>query len=356
MAAQLPSLQADSQVSAKFAGLRYVSDDQPGIRRKKSRSGFRYVDSHGEPVRDKAVIQRIQLLGIPPAWQDVWICPWENGHIQATGRDAKQRKQYRYHARWRQVRDEVKYGRMVSFGKTLPALRDKVAAALELPGFPREKVLAIIVRLLEMTLVRVGNEEYARANKSFGLTTLRNKHVRIDGSDIAFQFRGKSRVQHSLTLHDKQLANIIRRMRDLPGQELFQYIDEDGERHSINSEDVNQYLRVITGEDYTAKDFRTWAGTMLATFALLELERYETEAQAKKNIDHAIKAVAEKLGNTPRICRTCYVHPVLIDCYMDEKKWQRWQENIASSGNQQVIQKRMEEVMLVLLEENMTAG
>lgn len=339
--------------SAKYAGLRYVIDHSPGIRRKKTKTGFRYIDTEGKPIRDKSIISRIHGLGIPPAWQDVWICPWENGHIQATGRDAKQRKQYRYHTRWREVRDEAKYERMIKFGKALPALREKIDAALEKPGFPREKVLAIIVRLLEMTLVRIGNEEYARTNKSFGLTTLRNKHVQVDGSKVEFQFRGKSRVQHTLKLQDRRMANIIKRMRDLPGQELFQYVDETGERHAVSSEDVNDYLRTLTGEDYSAKDFRTWAGTMLATVTLLELEQYATPVQAKKNIDEAIKLVAQKLGNTPRICRSCYVHPLLIDSYMQENKWQEWQQCLKKVHAEGDALGSIEEAVLSLFEQSM---
>ena len=338
--------------SAKCAGLRYVSDHGPGIRRKKTKSGFRYIDTQGKPIRDKSIISRIHGLGIPPAWQDVWICPWENGHIQATGRDAKQRKQYRYHTRWREVRDEAKYERMVKFGKALPALREKIAVALEKPGFPREKVLATIVRLLEMTLVRIGNEEYARTNKSFGLTTLRNKHVQVNGSQVEFQFRGKSRVQHTLKLQDRRMANIIKRMRDLPGQELFQYVDEAGERHAVSSEDVNEYLRTLTGEDYSAKDFRTWAGTMLATATLLKFEQYATAAQAKKNIDEAIRQVAQKLGNTPKICRNCYVHPMLIECYTEEKKWQEWQKCLTQIQAENDDLGSIEEAVLSLFEQN----
>ena len=345
----------DAVVSARSAGLRYVNDCQPGYRRQKWGKGFRYMDSGGRPIRDKAIIRRVQSLGIPPAWQEVWICPWENGHIQATGRDARGRKQYRYHPQWRTVRDEAKYERMVSFGRMLPSLREKIAHALKLPGFPREKVLAIILRLLEATLMRVGNEEYARANQSFGLTTLRHRHVRINGDEVKFQFRGKSRVQHALKLHDRRLADVIKRMRDLPGQELFQYIDDAGERHAVSSEDVNEYLRTLTGEDYTAKDFRTWAGTLEAAMALLELAPYETPVQAKKNVDEAIKAVAGKLGNTPRICRNCYVHPLLIEGYLDEHQWGLWQEDL-SGKTIDGTPAGMEDAILTLFEQRLTAG
>jgi DNA topoisomerase I len=312
-----PSAPADAPAAAKAAGLRYVSDHQPGIARKLSAKGFRYVDAGGKPVRDDATLARIRALAIPPAWEQVWICAHANGHLQATGRDARGRKQYRYHARWRSVRDEVKYERMLAFGRALPGIRAAVDAALGLPGLPREKVLATVVHLLQVTMMRVGNEEYARENKSFGLTTLRNRHVRIDGSAVEFHFRGKSGVEHRVTVSDRRLARIIRRTRELPGQDLFQYIGDDGATHSIGSADVNDYLRSISGDDYTAKDFRTWYGTVLAALALQEFERFDSETQAKKNIVRAVEAVAQKLGNTPTICRKCYVHPAVIEAYLD---------------------------------------
>ena len=308
---------SDPPAAAKAAGLRYVHDDRPGIRRERKGDGFVYLDARGDPVEDESTLGRIRSLAIPPAWTEVWICPQANGHLQATGRDARGRKQYRYHPKWRAVRDEVKYERMISFGQALPQIRAEVDRALSLPGLPREKVLATIVYLLEATMMRVGNEEYARTNKSFGLTTLRNRHARVDGSDVEFSFRGKSGVYHKVKVHDRRLARIIRRSRDLPGQELFQYIDDDGETHSIDSSDVNDYLRTITGEDYTAKDFRTWSGTVLAALALQEFEKFDSEAQAKKNIVRAIESVAEKLGNTPSVCRKCYVHPMVLDAYLD---------------------------------------
>jgi len=308
---------ADAVSSAKQVGLRYVGDGVPGIARVADKDGFHYTGPDGKQIRDEATLARIKALAIPPAWTDVWICPWDNGHIQATGRDAKRRKQYRYHARWRNVRDEAKYERMLNFGKALPLIRKRVDEALKLPGLPREKVLATIVHLLEATMMRIGNEEYARQNKSFGLTTLRDRHVRIDGGEVEFRFRGKSGVQHSIKVDDPRLARIIRRTRDLPGQELFQYVDDDGEQRSVGSADVNDYLREITGEDYTAKDFRTWSGTVLAALALQEYEKFDSEAQAKKNVVRAIESVAEKLGNTPSICRKCYVHPAVIESYLD---------------------------------------
>jgi DNA topoisomerase-1 len=308
---------ADAPAAAKSAGLRYVTDNMRGIAREVKGDGFRYVDKDGNTVDDEATLARIKSLVIPPAWTDVWICPLANGHLQATGRDARQRKQYRYHPKWRNVRDEAKYERMLSFGKALPAIRAAVDAALKLPGLPREKVLATIVHLLEVTMMRIGNEEYARTNKSFGLTTLRSRHVKVDGEEIEFRFRGKSGVFHTIKLEDRRLAKIIARTRDLPGQDLFQYLDDDGEQHTVGSADVNDYLRAITGEEYTAKDFRTWSGTVLAALALQEFEKFDSETQAKKNIVRAIESVAEKLGNTPTICRKCYVHPAVIDAYLD---------------------------------------
>ena len=308
---------ADPPTVAKSAGLRYVSDTVPGIARRTEAKGFRYVDASGEPIEDEAILTRVRALVIPPAWTDVWICKHDNGHLQATGRDARGRKQYRYHARWRNLRDEVKYERMISFGQALPAIRRQVDADLKLPGLPREKVLATIVFLLQATMMRIGNEQYARTNKSFGLTTLRARHVRVDGKAVQFRFRGKSGVFHDVTVEDKRMARIIGRIRDLPGQELFQYVDDAGERHTVDSADVNDYLRNISGEDYTAKDFRTWSGTMLAALALREFEKFDSDTQAKKNIVRAIESVAEKLGNTPSICRKCYVHPAIIESYLD---------------------------------------
>jgi DNA topoisomerase-1 len=313
----MAAAQLDAPAAARLAGLRYVNDNTRGIRRKPHGKRFRYLAADGSPVRDQAVLARIAALAIPPAWIDVWICPHENGHLQATGRDARGRKQYRYHRRWRNVRDEVKYERMLNFGMVLPQIRREVDSALALPGLPREKVLATIVYLLQTTMMRIGNEEYARTNASFGLTTLRNQHVRIDGSAIEFKFRGKSGVEHAVKVHDKRLARIIRRTRELPGQELFQYVDDDGNVHAVGSADVNEYLRAITGEDYTAKDFRTWFGTVLAALALRQYAPCETATQARKNIVRAIEAVAVKLGNTPSICRKCYVHPAIIEAYLE---------------------------------------
>ncbi len=311
-----PTPALDPVATAKAAGLRYISDTRPGIRRLKTRTGFRYTTPDGKPVRDKETLGRIKSLVIPPAWTSVWISPIPNGHLQATGRDARGRKQSRYHPRWREARDETKYERMTHFAEALPALRQRVEHDLSLPGLPREKVLATIIRLMETTFIRVGNQEYARENKSYGLTTMRNKHVEIHGSDITFSFQGKSRVHHTINLHDRRLAGIIKRCADLPGYDLFQYVDRDGNTHHIDSADVNEYLREITGEHFTAKDFRTWAGSVLACMLLSEIGPHTSVTEAKRNVVQAIKEVAGRLGNTPSVCRKCYVHPAVLESYL----------------------------------------
>ena len=307
----------DAAADARAAGLRYVSDASAGIHRKAHGKAFRYLDANGAAVRDAATLARIRALAIPPAWTEVWICARDNGHLQATGRDARGRKQYRYHARWSSLRDEAKFERMIAFGDALPAIRARVDSALSLPGLPREKVLATLVCLLQLTMMRIGNEEYARANHSYGLSTLRNRHVQVDGSAVRFKFRGKSGVEHRVTVDDRRLARIVKRTRELPGQELFQYVDGDGVQHSVGSADVNDYLHAITGEDYTAKDFRTWSGTVLAALALQQCAAASSDAEAKKNIVQAIAQVAKRLGNTPAICRKCYVHPAVLEAYLD---------------------------------------
>jgi DNA topoisomerase I len=279
--------------------------------------GFRYVSPDGKTIRKASELKRIRALAIPPAWTDVWICADPRGHLQATGRDARGRKQYRYHPDWRVCRDETKFDRMQAFAGKLPAIRRRTEADLARPGLPREKVLATVVQLLEKSLIRVGNDEYARANRSFGLTTLRNNHVDVRGSTLKFEFRGKSGVLHTVDVDDRRLARIVKQCRDLPGQELFQYIDEDGTHQDVRSQDVNAYLKEISGEDFTAKDFRTWAGTVLATTALREFDKAPSMTQAKKNVVQAIEAVAGMLGNTRSVCRKSYIHPAIIDCYMD---------------------------------------
>jgi DNA topoisomerase-1 len=322
----------DPLVAARAAGLRYVEDSQPGLRRrrtgKKLRQGKRWVeqlqivDADGRVVRDREQLDRVRRLAIPPAWQDVWICPNTAGHIQATGRDARGRKQYRYHARWRQHRDETKYVKMIAFARTLPAIRRRVSADLRAPGLSRRKVLATVVRLLETTFIRVGNEEYARANRSFGLTTLKDRHVAFGPAEVRFHFRGKSGVFHEISIHDAAIARTVRRCRDLPGQELFQYLDENGQPASIDSADVNEYIRDIAGEEFTAKDFRTWAGTVLAATALCALcagaqSGSSRRPPGKRDVVRAIEQVARRLGNTPSVCRKCYVHPDVIGAFLD---------------------------------------
>lgn len=307
----------ESIEAAKSAGLRYVVDTAPGITRRAAGRGFVYRDSNGKTVSDEPTLRRIKRLAIPPAWREVWICPTENGHIQATGRDARGRKQYRYHADWQTTRDETKYERVVAFGEALPKIRRRVANDLKARRLTHTKVLAAVVRLLETTLIRIGNEEYARNNQSFGLSTMRDKHVSIERGTLHFEFRGKSGKRHEIDLHDPRLAQIVREAQDLPGQDLFQYLDDEGQPQKISSEDVNAYLRQIAGEEFSAKDFRTWAGTVLAAVALRQFEKFDTKSQAKKNIVRAIEAVAERLGNTPSVCRKCYIHPSILNSYLD---------------------------------------
>jgi DNA topoisomerase-1 len=314
-AAALPP--ADAVESAKAAGLRYGSDESPGISRRKAGSGFAYVGAGGKPVKDGQTLGRIKSLAIPPAWTGVWISPDPRGHIQAVGRDQRGRKQYRYHPHWREVRDENKYEKMVAFVHALPAIRRRARKDLTQPGLPREKVLAAVVRLLETTLIRVGNDEYAAQNNSYGLTTLQDRHAKVNGGKLRFRFRGKSGIRHEIELDDPRLAKIVRKCQELPGEELLQYVDDDGNVRDLGSSDVNDYLREITGQDFTAKDFRTWAGTVLAARALQEFTQVDSEAQAKKNVVAAIEQVARKLGNTRAVCRKCYVHPAVIDSYMD---------------------------------------
>jgi DNA topoisomerase I len=309
-------LVVDPADSAEEAGLRYVSDDRPGYSRKANGNDFEYFDTEGKRIRDEQRLLRIKRLAVPPAWTHVWICPSPNGHLQASGRDARRRKQYRYHERWREVRDENKFARLADFAEALPQIRKRVRHDIKLPGLPREKVLAAVVRLLERTLIRVGNEEYARENKSFGLTTMKNRHVKVKGPNVRFRFRGKSGRQHEVDLTDRRIAKIVAKCQELPGQDLFQFVSDEGEVQDVTSQDVNGYLRELTGEDFTAKDFRTWAGTLLAVLALNAQDRSEIAKQAKANVKAAVCAVAELLGNTPAICRKCYVHPAVFEAYL----------------------------------------
>jgi DNA topoisomerase-1 len=303
--------------SAKAAGLRYVTDRGPGIRRIGRPKHFRYLTADGKRLTNKEDLARIKALAIVPAWTDVWICADARGHLQATGRDARGRKQYRYHPEWRVVRDEVKYGRLLAFAEALPRIRMRNASDLRKNGLPREKVLAAVVQLLEKTLIRVGNEEYARDNGSVGMTTMRDRHVQVRGSTLRFEFRGKSRIDHAIDLRDARLARIVKACRDLPGYELFQYLSPTGRRQVIDSADVNAYLREIAGENFTAKDFRTWAGTVMAARELAESAGFKSPTEAKRNVGKAIERVARRLGNTKTICRKCYVHPAILDAYMN---------------------------------------
>jgi DNA topoisomerase I len=303
--------------AAEEAGLVYASDFEPGIRRVRQGKGFAYRDPQGKPVTDPATLDRIRNLAIPPAWKDVWICTRPRGHLQATGRDARGRKQNRYHARWHKVRDANKFARLVGFARALPRIRRRVNRDLKQPGLTREKVVATIVRLLEMTFARIGNEEYVRQNGSFGLTTLRDRHVKIKGSTVRFVFKGKSGREIEVGVTNRRVARVVKRCEELPGQMLFQYIDADGERRTVTSDDVNQYLRETSGEDYTAKDFRTWAATVLATCELRDAVRFESDTEAKHNVVTAIDNVARKLGHTRAVCRSSYIHPMVIDTYLD---------------------------------------
>ena len=298
------------------ADLRYVDDSMPGISRRKLRGKFCYFDTQGQRIRDPKEVARINALAVPPAYTDVWICPLANGHLQATGRDARGRKQYRYHARWREIRDADKYASLLAFGKALPALREALQQHLNLREHRREKVLATVIMLLDNTLIRVGNARYARENRSYGLTTLRNRHVEVQGSTIRFHFRGKSGIEHEVQVSDRRLARIIQRCLELPGQHLFQYLDEHGERRAVTSTDINDYLRELTGADFTAKHYRTWAGSVLA----LDLLRGRTPTnvtEARRQVVEVVAAVAQRLGNTPAVCRKCYVHPAVVDAFLE---------------------------------------
>jgi len=303
--------------AAQAAGLRYVTDAAPGIRRRRRGRGFAYTRPDGTPVRDAAELDRIRKLVIPPRWTDVWICPSSSGHLQVTARDARGRKQYRYHAKYRAIGDETKFGRMIEFSEVLPAIRERVERDISAPTLSREKVLATVVWLLEKTLIRVGSDEYARDNGSFGLTTLRRRHVAVNGATLRFEFRGKSGVPHSVALTDRRIARTVQRCQELPGQELFQYLDTDGRRQTVDAGDINQYLRGIAGRQVTAKDFRTWAGTMLAAAALRDIGSFASEKEASANIVRAIDRVAKRLGNTRAVCRKYYIHPVLLESYLD---------------------------------------
>ena len=297
--------------------LRYVTDQVPGIHRVRNGKGFQYISPNQRPLRNPRELARIKSLAIPPAWTDVWICPFANGHLQTTGRDGRGRKQYRYHPLWRVKRDETKFSRMIPFLRVLPRIRAQVRRDLSKPGLPREKVLAAVVRLLETTLIRVGKEEYAQANQSYGLTTMRNRHVKVRGATMRFQFRGKSGIYHAIDLDDGRLARTIQKCREVPGAKLFQYMDDQDRVHVVDSGDVNDYLRRITGEEVTAKDFRTMAGTTLAALELYRAGRFHSRRQAKAQVNRAVERVADRLGNRVATCRKYYIHPALLEAYLN---------------------------------------
>ncbi|HEU0147794.1 MAG TPA: DNA topoisomerase IB [Bradyrhizobium sp.] len=339
----------EPEAAARAAGLHYIDDAAPGFTRKKIGTGFGYRDQDGKIIRDPDVIKRIRSIGIPPAYTDVWICPDPRGHIQATGRDAKGRKQYRYHPRWSEIRDSTKYTHMLEFARALPKIRARIDADMKRPGLSREKVLATVVNLLETTLIRVGNEDYVKENKSYGLTTLRNRHVDVDGKELRFEFKGKSGKLWKLKIENRRVAKVVKACQELPGQHLFQYIDEDRERQAVTSSDVNDYLREISGLDITAKDFRTWAGTVLAAIALSEFEAVDSQALAKKNIKAAIERVSSRLGNTPTICRKCYVHPEVFSSYLDGNLLADIKQEVEEELKQDIADLRPEEAALLAL-------
>ena len=345
----------DPKEAAESVGLIYVSDDRPGIGRRSNGKGFVYTKPDGSPLTDEKTIERVNKLAVPPAYTDVWISPKPNGHIQATGRDAKGRKQYRYHAKFREVRDSAKYEHMFEFARGLPEIRATIRKHMALKDLSREKVLATVVYLLENTLIRVGNDDYAKDNKSYGLTTLKDRHVEVDGAEIRFKFKGKSGKEWNLKFKDRRIAKIVKDCQDIPGQELFQYINHAGERHDVTSSDVNAYLREITGRDVTAKDFRTWAGTVLAALALSEFEKFDSDALAKKNVKAAIERVASRLGNTPTICRKCYVHPEVVHTYLQGELMLEIKREVESElRNDLATLKPEEAAVLSLLEGRLT--
>lgn len=343
-------LPTDPLESAKAANLRYVTGEGPGILRKRHGSGFVYLGPDDKPVRDRATLKRIRSLVIPPAWQNVWICPFENGHIQAVGRDAKGRKQYRYHPRYREIRDETKFGRMLAFGAALPKIRKQVEQDLALTGLPQRKVVAAIVRLLDETCIRIGNEEYAKANNSFGLTTFQDRHAQISGGTVRFHFRGKSNQEHDVTLRDPRLARIVKRCQDIPGQDLFQYETDNGEHAKVTSTDVNEYLREITQQDFSAKDFRTWHGTGQMCRQLAALGPGGSQSEVKKNIVQAVKETAKRLGNRPAVCRKYYIHPAVFESYVEQTIFAVMPKEILDTADRTVGLGALEQAVLRLVE------
>lgn len=317
---QSTELMKDPVESAKKAGLRYFHEKQLKIKRVKRGEAFQYLDPDGDRLNDKEILARIEALVLPPAWTKVAISPVANSHLQAVGFDEKGRKQYRYHEDWLKFREETKFDKMIEFGKVLPKLRTKVAEDMDRHGLPREKVLATVIRLLEKTMIRVGNEQYAKENKSYGLTTLRNRHVSANTNQVRIEFKGKSGKFHDIHVEDRRLARLIRKLQELPGQDLFQYVDQDGDSHTVTSTDVNEYIQAVTNAEFTAKDFRTWKATVLAAVALAECEHCDSLAKNKSMISGAVKEVAKQLGNTPIVCRKCYIHPLIIESFLEGNK------------------------------------
>ncbi|MDY0039505.1 MAG: hypothetical protein RBS57_04285 [Desulforhabdus sp.] len=347
----------EQQYLAREVGLRYISDEAPGISRRRAGKGFSYFDSRGQRIRDRAELARIKALATPPGWKDVWICPRPDGHIQVTGRDNKGRKQYLYHPLWRELRDRTKFEQMAAFGRALQVIRDTTDRHLRLHGLSREKILAAVVRLLEATLVRIGNKEYERENRSFGLTTLKDEHLRITGSLMHFRFRGKGGKEHSVKFHDRRLAKVVKRCQDLPGHELFQYSDENGENRAIDSSDVNSYLQEITGQEFTAKDFRTWGGTVHAAVALMELGSFGSLTEANRKVVEAVKHAASRLGNKPAACRKYYIHPGIIQAYLEQRLIATMQAAIDREVEEQISRLQSEERgVLAILEDSAEEG
>lgn len=325
--------QTDAKPDAASAGLRYVSDERPGITRRRAGKGFSYKDPDGKTIRDQKLRERIEALAIPPAWTDVWICPSTTGHIQATGRDDRDRKQYIYHERWRAVRDANKFDHLIPFAETLPAIREHTDNDLRKRGLPREKVLAGVVRLLEASLIRVGNQEYARANQSFGLTTLRAKHVELDGNQVHFHFNGKGGIDQDIDVQDRRLANLVKQCLEIPGYEVFRYLDDEGNRRLVESTDVNDYLHEVSGQTLTSKDFRTWGGTLIGARELAGKPVPSTKREVTGTINEVIESVAEHLGNTPTVCRKCYVHPAVLEAYQAGSLQVAFENETRKGGN-----------------------
>lgn len=345
----LHEIYADPSKSAEWAGLRYTSDSSSGYTRKKAGKGFYYVDQNGERVTDEKTLERIKALIIPPAWTDVWICKSAKGHLQATGRDDKGRKQYIYHPEWRQARSLTKFGRMIAFGKHLPQLRERIQADISSHKLNRRKVTAVVLSIMDNALIRIGNRAYAKENKSYGLTTLRDKHVKIEGSKIKFSFKGKKGVEHEIDLKDRRLARLVKKCKDIPGYDLFQYFDEDGERHTLESGDVNEYLREATEEDFTAKDFRTWGGTVRMVECLEKVLDEEPDLNKDRTIRQAVKEVAKGLGNTPSVCSKYYIHPEVINLFKEDKLVNYLERHDATTSETEHLS-ATEELVLKMLE------